>query len=79
MHIEILTPDKQLFEGEVSSVKLPGEMGGFQVLNNHAPLISSLTKGDLGIKTADGRTQIFSLKGGVVEVFKNNIIVLAEI
>jgi len=42
MNLEILTPDKKVFEGEVNSVSLPGTMGSFEVLNHHAPLISTL-------------------------------------
>jgi F-type H+-transporting ATPase subunit epsilon len=78
MQIEILTPDKKLFEGEIISAKFAGEVGGFQVLNNHAAIISSLAKGDLVLKTNDG-TQTFALKSGVVEVLNNKIIVLAEV
>ena len=77
MQFEILTPDKQLFSGEVSSVHVPGTKGIFQVLNNHAPIISSLGKGLVRIKTPEGE-QTFEINGGVVEVLKNKIIVLAD-
>ncbi len=77
MQFEILTPDKQLFAGEVSSVHVPGTKGIFQVLNNHAPIISSLGKGMVRIKTSEGE-KTFEINGGVVEVLKNKIIVLAD-
>jgi F-type H+-transporting ATPase subunit epsilon len=77
MHLEILTPDKALFNGEVTSVILPGSKGQFEVLKNHAALVSSLDKGVIKVKTIDGRTETFMVEGGVVEVLNNNISVLA--
>ena len=77
MLLEIITPDKKLFEGEVSSVTVPGKTGKFQMLNRHAPVISALKKGKIKIKTAQGIQQ-FDINGGVVEMQKNKIIVLAE-
>lgn len=77
MLLEIITPDKKLFEGEVSSVTVPGKKGKFQMLNRHAPVISALKKGKIKIKTPQGIQQ-FDVNGGVVEMQKNKIIVLAE-
>ncbi|MDQ3049270.1 MAG: ATP synthase F1 subunit epsilon [Bacteroidota bacterium] len=77
MFLEIITPDKKVFAGEVTSVQVPGASGQFQILKNHAPIISTLTNGKVKIKTATG-TQIFEVNGGVVEVLKNRIVVLAE-
>jgi len=77
MLLEIITPDKKLFEGEVSSVTVPGKKGKFQMLNRHAPVISALKKGKIKIKTSQG-VQQFDVNGGVVEMQKNKIIVLAE-
>lgn len=77
MFLEIITPDKKLFEGEVSSVTVPGLKGKFQMLNRHAPVISALKKGKVKIKTSKGVEQ-FDVNGGVVEMQKNKIIVLAE-
>ncbi len=77
MHLEIITPDKTLFNGEVESVTLPGSKGSFQVLKNHAALISSLSEGRLKYKQNDGIHEIMINKG-MVEVLKNNIIVLVE-
>jgi F-type H+-transporting ATPase subunit epsilon len=77
MHLTIITPDKKIYEGEVSSIHVPGTSGQFQILKNHAPIISTLINGKVKVKAADG-TQIFDVKGGVVEVLDNNITLLAE-
>ncbi len=77
MTLEILTPDKKVFEGEVTSVTVPGTLGSFQILKGHAPIISTLEDGPVIIKDASG-VNTFSIKGGVVEVLDNKIIVLAE-
>ena len=78
MLLEIITPDKKLYSGEVKSVKLPGSAGSFGVLKNHAPLISSLKKGNVKVVDEQKQNLSFPIKGGVVEVLKNKIIVLAE-
>ena len=77
MHLEIITPDRKVFVGEVSSARFPGADGLFEVLNNHAPLISALKAGEVVLTGAAGR-EVFAIEGGVVEVLRNNVIVLAE-
>ncbi|MBK6541774.1 MAG: ATP synthase F1 subunit epsilon [Flavobacteriales bacterium] len=77
MRVEIITPDKELFKGEATSVTVPGVDGSLGFLNNHAPLITVLKAGDVKLRTEKGE-QIFPVKGGVVEVSKNTVIVLAE-
>jgi len=77
MRVEIITPDKELFKGEATSVTVPGVDGSMGFLNNHAPLITVLKAGDVLVKTASG-TETFAVKGGVVEVSNNTVIVLAE-
>ena len=76
MHLDILTPDKTLFTGEVDSITVPGSKGQFQILNNHAALVSSLDKGKVKVKSGNDE-QVFEIKGGVVEVLKNKIVILA--
>lgn len=76
MYLEIITPDKTLFAGEVNSVKFPGTGGKFETLSNHAPLISSLESGVITVKLDSG-TEEFEVTGGIVEVLNNKIIVLA--
>ena len=78
MFLEIITPEKKAFEGEVKSIKLPGISGGFEILSNHAPIISALTKGDIRIITADKKTEHLSINGGVIEMQNNKIVVLAD-
>ena len=78
MFLEIITPDKKVYEGEVKSIKLPGSNGSFGVMNNHAPLISTLEKGTIKIVDENKNTLFFDVNGGVVEVMKNKVIVLAE-
>ncbi len=78
MYLEIITPDKKVFEGEVSLIQLPGSKGAFEMLNNHAPIISTLEKGTIKIKEEDGNEQLFEVDGGVIENKANKIIVLVE-
>ena len=78
MNIEIITPDKTLFEGTATLVQLPGIDGSFEILNNHAPLISVLGKGKIKIENKDKKTEFFEVNGGVIEVLKNKILILAE-
>jgi len=78
MFLEIITPDKKIFSGEVSLVQLPGTDGSFEILNNHAPIISTLTKGKIKLVDAEKATRYFEINSGVVEMQKNKIIVLAE-
>ncbi|PRY55077.1 ATP synthase F1 subcomplex epsilon subunit [Arcticibacter pallidicorallinus] len=77
MTLEILTPDKAVFQGEVTSVTVPGVLGSFEVLNNHAPIISILDDGKVIIRNGKAEESI-QIKGGVVEVLNNKITVLAE-
>lgn len=75
MQVEILTPDQTLFSGSADSVVLPGVNGSFQILENHAPIIANLGKGQVSI-TASGNTQQFEVNSGLVEVLKNKVVVL---
>jgi F-type H+-transporting ATPase subunit epsilon len=78
MVVEIITPDAKLFEGEVASIKLPGANGGFEILNNHAPIISTLTAGEISVALGQGKSESFEIQGGVIEMQNNKIIVLAD-
>lgn len=77
MYLEIVTPDKKVFEGEVSSVSMPGIDGRFEVLDHHAALISALAKGEVSIKTVQGPLR-YMIEGGLVEVLNNKVSLLAE-
>ncbi|MGN8225025.1 MULTISPECIES: ATP synthase F1 subunit epsilon [unclassified Gracilimonas] len=74
---QILTPNGSLFEGEVSGVKLPGTQGSFEVKANHAPIVSTLEKGNVLVRKEDGDTN-FLISGGFVEVNNNKLTLLAE-
>ncbi len=77
MYLEIITPDKKIFTGKVNVVQVPGSKGLFEVLEYHAPLISTLEKGR--IKIVEGNTEsFFQIQGGVIEVKDNHVIILAE-
>jgi F-type H+-transporting ATPase subunit epsilon len=78
MFIEIITPDTKVFSGEVSLAQFPGKDGSFEILNDHAPIIAVLKKGKIKVIGMDKQTLFFEVSGGVVEVLKNKIIVLAE-
>jgi F-type H+-transporting ATPase subunit epsilon len=78
MNLQIITPDKTVFEGEVKLVQVPGSKGSFQILRNHAPIISTLDPGKVKIIDTEDKTSHFSISGGVVEVKNNKIIILAE-
>jgi F-type H+-transporting ATPase subunit epsilon len=77
MTLEILTPDKKVYEGEANSVTLPGTLGQFEILNNHAPIISTLEDGKLIVRNS-GKEEVFLIQGGVVECVNNVVTVLAE-
>jgi F-type H+-transporting ATPase subunit epsilon len=79
MKLEILTPDRVVFSGDnVTLVQLPGIDGSFEIMNDHAPLISVLKKGVIKVLTKEGSPQFFDINGGVIEVLNNKVQVLAE-
>jgi F-type H+-transporting ATPase subunit epsilon len=78
MKLEIITPDKKLYEGEVKSAVFPGSEGSFGVLDNHAPMIATLKAGRVELTETSNNRITFEVKGGVVEVLKNKVVVLSE-
>ena len=78
MYLEIITPDKKVFGGEVKLVQLPGSKGGFEILTNHAPIISTLEKGTIKVQDINDKEYLFEVNGGVIENKSNKIIVLVE-
>ncbi|MBK7853517.1 MAG: ATP synthase F1 subunit epsilon [Bacteroidetes bacterium] len=77
MFLEIITPDKKVFSGNVTSVSVPGTNGKFQMLNRHAPIISTLVNGNVKVNTGK-ETLTYFVKGGVVEMLDNKVTLLAE-
>lgn len=78
MKLEIVTPDEKIYSGDVKLVQVPGADGSFEVLKNHAPIISTLGKGKVRIVEEDDTEKFFEIDKGVLEMNKNKIILLAE-
>jgi F-type H+-transporting ATPase subunit epsilon len=78
MKLEIINPDTTIFSGDAELVQLPGKEGSFAILNNHAPIIAVLKKGKVRVVGMDKKTRYFEIKGGVIEVLKNKVLILAE-
>jgi F-type H+-transporting ATPase subunit epsilon len=78
MVLEILTPEKKIFSGEVYGVQLPGITGLFEVLDKHAPLVSALKDGKLKVLKDKTTTSLYTIKSGFVEVLNNKTTVLVE-
>ncbi|GAA5222367.1 ATP synthase F1 subunit epsilon [Membranihabitans marinus] len=76
MVIEVLTPEEKLFTGEITSVMVPGISGRFQILENHAPIVSALVKGDVELTLGTGEKQNFSIEKGFIEVLNNEVSLL---
>jgi F-type H+-transporting ATPase subunit epsilon len=78
LNLEIITPSKTVFSGEVNSITVPGTNGSFQVLKNHAPLISTFEIGSIKLEDTQGKFLLFATGGGTIEVNDNKILVLAD-
>ena len=77
LHLEIVTPEKLAYEGEVDSVQLPGSEGELGVLPHHAPLISTLGAGELRLRKG-GQEEFFAIVGGFLQVLPDKVVVMAE-
>jgi F-type H+-transporting ATPase subunit epsilon len=75
--LEIITPEKRLFDGKVKLVQVPGAKGSFEILKNHAPLISTLTEGKIKVINEVDKQEFFDIMSGIVEVKSNSITILA--
>jgi F-type H+-transporting ATPase subunit epsilon len=78
MTLDILTPEKKIYSGDVYGVQLPGVSGLFEVLDKHAPLVSALKKGTVKVLTNKTQTQSYNIQSGFVEVLNNKETVLVE-
>tara|TARA_B100001996_G_scaffold380857_1_gene369128 strand:+ start:1687 stop:1971 length:285 start_codon:yes stop_codon:yes gene_type:complete len=92
MYLEIISPEETLFNGEIDSISVPGSLGSFQVLENHAPIVSSIDSGKVTIRgkfdsskkyanyfeRLDDNVLVFNISSGTIEVNKNRIILLSE-
>ncbi len=79
MTLEILTPEKKLFSGDVYGVQMPGISGSFEVLDKHAPLVSALKAGRIKVlRDKQNHSAFYDIQGGFVEVLNNKVTVLVE-
>lgn len=79
MKLDILSPEEEVFSGEVETISLPGVSGRFQLLNHHAPIISALTNGTIRYVLKDGKSEAtYEIKGGMVEMFDNSVVILVD-
>ena len=78
MVISVLSPDKEIFTGEIQSVKVPGITGQFEILQNHAPIVSALTEGSVRIRKASGEDFTFQIHKGFIEVLSNEVSLLVQ-
>ena len=78
LYLEIISPEKLLFAGEITIIKLPGVYGSFEIMKNHVPIISTLKQGKIKVKETSGIVSYFDVEGGLVEVSNNEVKVLVE-
>lgn len=78
MELQILSPSKELYRGRVKSIVAPGTKGSFEMLINHAPIVSTLTKGTLVLTNHNNEKQLIPIEGGVVEQSNNKILLLVD-
>ena len=78
MRLEILTPERAVFKGDVYGVQLPGITGRFEVLDKHAPIVSALKEGQLNVLNDKTNRKAYNIKSGFVEVLNNRAVVLVE-
>lgn len=79
MQLLVLTPEKEMFQGDVRSVKVPGTKGQFEILKGHAPIVSSLGKGVVRIVDASGNTSEIQILKGFVEVLRDEVSILVQV
>jgi F-type H+-transporting ATPase subunit epsilon len=78
MKLTILSPEKAIFEGDITSVKVPGAAGQFEVLNHHAALVSALKDGEIRVIDAAGARTTFMISSGFIEVLHNNVSIAVQ-
>lgn len=78
LNLEIVTPSKSVFNGAVNSITVPGSVGSFQVLKNHAPILSTIEIGKIKVEMGDGSEKFYASGGGTIEVNNNKILLLAD-
>ena len=79
MNITVLSPDQEIFNGEITSVKVPGVGGQFEILSNHAPIVSALGEGEVRIFKDGGEKMTFKIEKGFLEVLNNEVSLLVQV
>ncbi len=79
MKLIVLTPEKEVYKGDIQSVKVPGTKGQFEILKGHAPIVSSLSEGTVSIVADNGEKQFFNIKKGFLEVLNNDVSLLVQV
>jgi F-type H+-transporting ATPase subunit epsilon len=79
MNLLVLTPEKELYNGQITSVSVPGINGGFEILKGHAPIVSALGKGSVRITDASGQKSEIAIAKGFIEVLRNEVSVLVTL
>jgi len=78
MNLVVLTPEKEIFSGEIRSVKVPGTSGQFEILKGHTAIVSSLVEGGIRILDAKGNKKEFNIEKGFIEVLNNEVSLLVQ-
>jgi F-type H+-transporting ATPase subunit epsilon len=78
MELIVLTPEREIYHGVITSVKVPGISGQFEVLNNHAPIVAALGQGEVRILDQKGEKKIFNIQKGFIEVLRNEVSLLVQ-
>jgi F-type H+-transporting ATPase subunit epsilon len=78
MELIVLTPEKEIFQGSIESVKVPGTTGQFEILKGHAPIVSSLVTGEVRVITTSGERQTFNITKGFIEVLGEEVSLLVQ-
>ncbi len=78
MKVKITTPDATIYDGSATLVQLPGTGGKFEILENHAPIISSLQRGTLRLMDDENKEHTFDIRGGVVKGQQNDLLILVQ-
>ncbi len=78
MQLDILTPEKKIYEGEVYGIYLPGVQGYFEILDKHAPMVAALGEGEMKILKDKSTHELYTIRGGFLEMNNNKAVVLIE-
>ncbi len=78
MNLIVLTPEREIYQGKITSIKVPGINGQFEILNNHAPIVAALGQGEVRILDNSGEKKVFKIRKGFIEVLKNDVSLLVQ-